>query len=171
MLCVPQPLGTLSCWGLQKADQELKPCNFQQANWDSRLFISRHAVVWNKGVRGGGNLAGAACPVSDQVSLSQLRGQTQRERQDVQKGKCDCATWGSALGASHLPSFFLVSGSLHFFLVDTFCKYLGVAQSCFDREELWAASLQQSTMSAGQRWQEAAASQNVARSQQKVQWD
>jgi len=71
-----------------------------------------------------------------------------------------------------MSSFFLVApGSLHYFLVDTFCKYLGVVQSCCDREELRAASLQQSTASAGQRWQEAAASQTVARSQQKVQGD
>lgn len=101
MLCVSQPFGTLSYWGLQKADQELKACNFQQADWDWRLFSSRCAVVWNKGVRGGGNLVDAACAVSDQVSLSQLRGQTQRETQDVRKGKGDCVIWGSALGASH----------------------------------------------------------------------
>lgn len=44
MLAVSQPLGTLSCQALWKAEQELKSCHFQQ-DQDSRLFISRHAVL------------------------------------------------------------------------------------------------------------------------------
>lgn len=77
MLGVSQPLGTLSCQGLQNADRELKSCHFQQ-DWDSRLFISRHAVLQNKQVRGG-NLVAIACPVSGQVSFSWICGQAQRE--------------------------------------------------------------------------------------------
>lgn len=89
-----------------------------------------------------------------------LRGQAQRESQEVQKGKGDCVTWWSALGASHLSSVCVVKpGSLRFFLADTFCEYCGVAQSCFAREELVSAGSQQSPESAGQRQQEAAASQ------------
>lgn len=66
-----------------------------------------------------------------------LRGQAQRESQEVQKGKGDCVTRWSALGGSRLSSFcVVVPGSLHLFLVDTFCKYCGVAQSCLARGEL-----------------------------------
>lgn len=92
-LCGSQPFGMFSCWASQKAARELKPCNFQQVDWDSWLFSSRHAVVRNKGVRGGGNRVDATCPVPEQVSLS--CGRAQRERQDVQKGEGAGAMWGA----------------------------------------------------------------------------
>lgn len=134
------------------ADQELKSCHFQQ-DWDSRLFISRHAVLGNKWFRGG-NLLAALCPVSGQVSFSWVCGQAQRERHDRKKGRGDCVTWESVLGTSHF-SFSVVPVSPHFFVVKPFCRYFWVAQSCCDRRR--AASCQQSTSSAGQGWQEAAA--------------
>lgn len=49
--------------------------------------------------------------------------------------------WESVLGTSHL-SFSLVPVSPRFFVVNIFCRCLGVAQSCCDKE-LRAASLQQ----------------------------
>lgn len=52
-------------------------------------------------------------------------------------------TWESVLGTSHL-SFSIVPVSPRFFVVNTSCRYLGVAQSCCDRrraasnEQCWA---------------------------------
>lgn len=48
---------------------------------------------------------------------------TEGER-DKKKGRGDCTTWESVLGTSHL-SFSVMPVSPRFFVVNTFCRFLG----------------------------------------------